>query len=125
MRSLHRSANRRQAVPSVQEFFQEVREVDRDNEVNRILGAFKLNPMEQLGLRFDASLDDIKRQYRSDSALSSSVPHSKQLAEDVLRAGKRRSWCTQTSASIPGLRTPSRCWATRTSSCRTRASSRS
>ena len=43
--------------------------MDRDNEVNRILGAFKLNPMEQLGLRFDASLDDIKRQYRKASLL--------------------------------------------------------
>ena len=53
----------------LQEFFQEVREVDRDNEVNRILGAFKLNPMEQLGLRFDASLDDVKRQYRKTSLL--------------------------------------------------------
>ena len=57
----------------MQEFFQEVREVDRDNEVNRILGAFKLNPMEQLGLRFDASLDDIKRQYRSGLALATSA----------------------------------------------------
>ena len=43
--------------------------MDRDNEVNRILGAFKLNPMEQLGLRFDASEDEIKRQYRKTSLL--------------------------------------------------------
>ena len=43
--------------------------MDRDNEVTRILGAFKLNPMEQLGLRFDASLEDIKRQYRKTSLL--------------------------------------------------------
>ena len=43
--------------------------MDRDNEVNRILGAFKLNPMEQLGLKFDASEEDIKRQYRKTSLL--------------------------------------------------------
>lgn len=30
----------------------------------RILGAFKLNPFEQLGLRFDATYEDIRRQYR-------------------------------------------------------------
>ncbi len=52
-----------------QGFFAEVREVDRDNEVNRILGAFKLNPFEQLGIRFDATLDDAKRQYRKASLL--------------------------------------------------------
>jgi DnaJ homolog subfamily C member 8 len=53
----------------VQEFYSEVREVDRDNEVNRILGAFKLNPFEQLGLRFNATLEDIRRQYRKVSLL--------------------------------------------------------
>ena len=52
-----------------QGFFAEVREVDRANEVNRILGAFKLNPFEQLGLRFDATLDEAKRQYRKASLL--------------------------------------------------------
>ena len=52
-----------------QEFFKEVREVDRDNEVLRILGAFKLNPLEQLGLRFDATPEDVKRQYRKASLL--------------------------------------------------------
>lgn len=53
----------------LKEFFSEVREVDRDNEVNRILGAFKLNPFEQLGVHFDATADDIKRQYRKVSLL--------------------------------------------------------
>ncbi|CAL8461725.1 g1256 [Coccomyxa elongata] len=50
-------------------FFQEVREVDRDNEVNRILGAFKLNPFEQMGLRFDSTQEEVKRQYRKVSLL--------------------------------------------------------
>ncbi|KAK9810532.1 hypothetical protein WJX72_012264 [[Myrmecia] bisecta] len=53
----------------LKEFFLTVREVDRDNEVNRILGAFKLNPFEQLGLHFDASEADIKKQYRKVSLL--------------------------------------------------------
>lgn len=56
-------------LPLLQAFFQEVREVDRDNEVNRILGAFKLNPFEQMGLRFDATLEEAKRQYRKVSLM--------------------------------------------------------
>ena len=52
-----------------QGFFAEVREVDRDNEVNRILGAFKLNPFEQMGLRFDATHEEAKRQYRKVSLM--------------------------------------------------------
>lgn len=46
-----------------------MREVDRDNEVNRILGAFKLNPLEQMGLHFDATQEEAKRQYRKVSLL--------------------------------------------------------
>lgn len=46
-----------------------MREVDRDNEVNRILGAFKLNPFEQMGLRFDSTQEEVKRQYRKVSLL--------------------------------------------------------
>jgi len=38
-----------------------MRDVDRENEVHRILGAFKLNPFEQLGLRFDASVEDVRK----------------------------------------------------------------
>lgn len=44
-----------------------MKEVDRENEVNRILGAFKLNPFEALGLRFDATIENIRRQYRKVS----------------------------------------------------------
>lgn len=53
----------------MQEFYGEVKEQDRINEVNRILGAFKLNPFEQLGVNFDADRDAIKRQYRKVSLL--------------------------------------------------------
>ena len=56
-------------VATMQEFFQGMRDVDRENEVHRILGAFKLNPFEQLGLRFDATVDDVKRAYRKSSLM--------------------------------------------------------
>ena len=57
------------SVNPVQEFFQGVKETDRENEVYRILGAFKLNPFEQLNLKFDASVDDVKKAYRKSSLL--------------------------------------------------------
>ncbi|GLC34712.1 hypothetical protein PLESTB_001231500 [Pleodorina starrii] len=50
-------------------FFSDLKEVDRDNEVNRILWAFKLNPFEKLNLRFDATAEDVKRQYRKLSLM--------------------------------------------------------
>ncbi|CAA7403776.1 unnamed protein product [Spirodela intermedia] len=50
-------------------FLAEVSEVERDNEVIRILSCFKLNPFEHLNLSFDSSLDDVKRQYRKLSLL--------------------------------------------------------
>lgn len=53
----------------LKEFLKEVRDVDRDNEVNRILWAFKLNPFEKLNMRFTAGPEDIKRQYRKVSLL--------------------------------------------------------
>jgi len=50
-------------------FFAEVKAADRDAEVNRILGAFKLNPYEQLGARFDADAAELGRAYRKSSLL--------------------------------------------------------
>eukprot|EP00195_Chlamydomonas_chlamydogama_P010477 CAMPEP_0202899082 /NCGR_PEP_ID=MMETSP1392-20130828/7414_1 /ASSEMBLY_ACC=CAM_ASM_000868 /TAXON_ID=225041 /ORGANISM="Chlamydomonas chlamydogama, Strain SAG 11-48b" /LENGTH=328 /DNA_ID=CAMNT_0049585175 /DNA_START=45 /DNA_END=1032 /DNA_ORIENTATION=+ len=50
-------------------FFSDMKDVDRDNEVNRILWAFKLNPFERLNLRFDATIEDVKRQYRKLSLM--------------------------------------------------------
>ncbi|CAI5932081.1 unnamed protein product, partial [Closterium sp. NIES-64] len=48
----------------LREFFAEVGAVERDNEVNRVLACFKLNPFEQLNLPFDAKVEDVKKQYR-------------------------------------------------------------
>ncbi|CAD7703164.1 unnamed protein product [Ostreobium quekettii] len=53
----------------LREFFMEMRAVDRDNEVDRILGTFKLNPFEQLLLRFDAGPEEVRRQYRKLSLM--------------------------------------------------------
>lgn len=40
----------------MKQFFSEISTTDRDNEVERILWAFKLNPLEQLNLRFDVDI---------------------------------------------------------------------
>ncbi|RAL45963.1 hypothetical protein DM860_006117 [Cuscuta australis] len=53
----------------LKQFFAEVSEVERENEVSRILSCFKLNPFEYLNLPFDSSIDDVKRQYRKLSLL--------------------------------------------------------
>ncbi|XP_077224760.1 chaperone DnaJ-domain superfamily protein [Tasmannia lanceolata] len=50
-------------------FFAEVSEVERDNEVVRILSCFKLNPFEHLNLSFDSSPDEVKKQYRKLSLM--------------------------------------------------------
>lgn len=50
-------------------FFAEVGEVERDNEVARILSCFKLNPFEHLNLSFNSTPEDVKRQYRKLSLL--------------------------------------------------------
>ncbi|OMO77006.1 hypothetical protein COLO4_25411 [Corchorus olitorius] len=53
----------------LKEFFAEVSEVERDNEVIRILSCFKLNPFEFMNLSFDSSLEDVKKQYRKLSLM--------------------------------------------------------
>uniref|UniRef100_A0A5B6ZGY7 Putative J domain-containing protein spf31 n=1 Tax=Davidia involucrata TaxID=16924 RepID=A0A5B6ZGY7_DAVIN len=50
-------------------FFAEVSEVERHNEVTRILSCFKLNAFDYLNLPFDSSPNDVKRQYRKLSLL--------------------------------------------------------
>ncbi|XP_057549217.1 J domain-containing protein spf31 isoform X1 [Amaranthus tricolor] len=53
----------------LKQFFSEVGEVERDNEVIRILSCFKLNPYEFLDLSFDSSIEDVKKQYRKLSLM--------------------------------------------------------
>lgn len=50
-------------------FFGDMKDVDRDNEVNRILWSFKLNPYERLNLRFTATPEEIRKQYRKISLM--------------------------------------------------------
>lgn len=53
--------------PALKAFYADMKEVDRENQVHRVLGAFKLNPYEMLGIRFDVSVEDIPRAYRKVS----------------------------------------------------------
>lgn len=48
----------------MQDFLADMRAVDRDNEVCRILWAFKLNPFEKMNLRFDSTESEVRKQYR-------------------------------------------------------------
>ncbi|KAG9153542.1 hypothetical protein Leryth_008496 [Lithospermum erythrorhizon] len=53
----------------LKQFYSEVSEVERDNEVVRILSCFKLNPFEYLNLPFHSSPEEVKKQYRKLSLL--------------------------------------------------------
>ena len=71
-RILVTSYSQRTPVPLLafsQEFYSDLKDVEREAEVTRILGAFKLNPYEQMGLRNDATPEEIKKQYRKVGAL--------------------------------------------------------
>eukprot|EP01023_Acetabularia_acetabulum_P025730 TRINITY_DN24567_c0_g1_i3.p1 TRINITY_DN24567_c0_g1~~TRINITY_DN24567_c0_g1_i3.p1 ORF type:complete len:305 (-),score=72.36 TRINITY_DN24567_c0_g1_i3:224-1138(-) len=54
---------------ALKSFFNEIKSVDRDNEVNRILWSFKLNPYEKLNLEFTAIEEEIRKQYRKLSLM--------------------------------------------------------
>jgi hypothetical protein len=68
----------------MKQFLDDMREVDRSNEVHRILSAFKLNPFEQLNLRFTATEQEVKRQYKCDAH-----PHRRQRPRPLTRCGKQ------------------------------------
>jgi DnaJ family protein C protein 8 len=51
----------------LKDFYADVSELERDNEVERVLSSFKLNPFEHLNLPFDSSPEDVKKQYRKVS----------------------------------------------------------
>ena len=48
----------------MKQFMLDMKDVDRENEVNRMLWAFKLNPFEKLDLRFTATAAEVKTAYR-------------------------------------------------------------
>eukprot|EP00747_Dinoflagellata_sp_TGD_P115241 gnl/TRDRNA2_/TRDRNA2_172115_c0_seq1.p1 gnl/TRDRNA2_/TRDRNA2_172115_c0~~gnl/TRDRNA2_/TRDRNA2_172115_c0_seq1.p1 ORF type:complete len:355 (-),score=61.67 gnl/TRDRNA2_/TRDRNA2_172115_c0_seq1:62-1126(-) len=49
---------------TLNEFLAELNDAEREQEAERILKTFKLNPYEKLRLRFNSSLDDVKKQFR-------------------------------------------------------------
>lgn len=50
--------------PALQEFYTDLKDAEREGEVNRILSAFKLNPFEQMNLHNNATAEEVRRQYR-------------------------------------------------------------
>jgi hypothetical protein len=59
----------------LQEFYTDLRDAEREGEVNRVLAAFKLNPFEQMNLRFDATSEEVRRQYRKVGATADQARH--------------------------------------------------
>lgn len=53
----------------LQEFLAEVSAGERDREVERVLGSFKLNPYEHLDLNLDAGDEEVRRAYRKLSLM--------------------------------------------------------
>ncbi|KAF9595920.1 hypothetical protein IFM89_006201 [Coptis chinensis] len=73
-------------------FYDDISEVERGNEVERILSSFKLNAFEYLNLPFDSSLDDVKKQYRKVSLMvhpdKCHHPQAKQAFQALAEAQK-------------------------------------
>ena len=57
-------AQAQDAEDLMKQFMSDMKEVDRDNEVNRVLWAFKLNAFEKMNLRFTATAGEVKTAYR-------------------------------------------------------------
>ncbi|MED6119380.1 hypothetical protein PIB30_011183 [Stylosanthes scabra] len=88
-------------------FFAEVSQVQRDNEVLRILSCFKLNPFEFLNLPFDSSTDDVKKQYRKLSLMvhpdKCKHPQAKEAFGEELRAKRKKQLKKDTASKIKSL----------------------
>ncbi|KAF3662296.1 putative serine/threonine-protein kinase-like [Capsicum annuum] len=101
----------------LKQFFAEVSEVERDNEVIRILSCFKLNPFEYLNLSFDSSIDDVKKQYRKLSLLvhpdKCKHPQAKEAfgalakAQQLLLDQQERDYILSQVVAAKGLPSPS------------------
>ncbi|KAI0495215.1 hypothetical protein KFK09_025365 [Dendrobium nobile] len=88
-------------------FFAEVSEVERDNEVTRILSCFKLNPFEHLNLPLDSSIDEVKKQYRKISLLvhpdKCKHPQAKEAFAEELRAKRKKQLKKDNATKIKAL----------------------
>mmetsp|Transcript_20865 Transcript_20865/g.34912 ORF Transcript_20865/g.34912 Transcript_20865/m.34912 type:complete len:310 (-) Transcript_20865:103-1032(-) len=75
------------------DFFKEVDNAKRDGEVMRIVSCFKLNPYEHLNLKFDATVEDVKRSYRQVSLMVHPDKNKHPRAKDAFAAlGKAAEW---------------------------------
>jgi DnaJ family protein C protein 8 len=68
----------------LQEFYTDLKDAEREGEVNRILSAFKLNPYEQLNLRNGASVEEVRRQYRKVRGRRSSTAPTPPWAQELV-----------------------------------------
>ncbi|CAN4099042.1 unnamed protein product [Withania somnifera] len=91
----------------LKQFFAEVSEVERDNEVIRILSCFKLNPFEYLNMSFDSSIDDVKKQYRKLSLLvhpdKCKHPQAKEAFGEELRSKWKKQLKKDTAGKLKSL----------------------
>ncbi|XP_057535130.1 J domain-containing protein spf31-like isoform X2 [Amaranthus tricolor] len=91
----------------LKEFFAEVGEVERDNEVIRILSCFKLNPFEFLSLSFDSSVEDVKKQYRKLSLMvhpdKCKHPQAKEAFGEELLSVRKKQLKKDTASKIKSL----------------------
>ena len=67
-------------------FFADIRDTDRTLEVERVLGAFKLNPYEYLNVPFDADDAAIKRAFRKSSLVIHPDKCKHEHAKDAFEA---------------------------------------
>jgi len=75
------------------EFFSEVNSAQKDGEVMRIVSCFKLNPYEHLNLKFEATVEDVKSQYRKVSLMVHPDKNKHPRAKDAFAAlGKAAEW---------------------------------
>ncbi|OEL17780.1 hypothetical protein BAE44_0021203 [Dichanthelium oligosanthes] len=88
-------------------FLAEVGEAERDNEVLRILGCFKLNPFEHLKLSFDSSPDEVKKQYRKQLLLDPQergyILDQVTAAKEELRAKRKKELKKDSASKIKSL----------------------
>ncbi|XP_022756039.1 trichohyalin-like isoform X2 [Durio zibethinus] len=92
----------------LKEFFAEVSEVERDNEVIRILSCFKLNPFEFLKLSFNSSPEDVKKQYSLAKAQQQLLDQQERdyilsqvtAAKEELRAKRKKQLKKDTASKL-------------------------
>lgn len=86
----------------MKQFMLDMKAVDRDNEVNRVLWAFKLNPFEKLDLRFTATAAEVKTAYRCATL---SVISCKQFYTAICRSLSDRPMLRNCLLSTPTCKT--------------------